>query len=258
MKLHPKIRYLKDLDVAKSWNIMVYGKPNVGKTTFAATAPDALFLAVENGLKSVADMPDLPVWPIETFQDLTEAYQYLRFEKHNFRSVVIDSLSEVFYGPMTDHVLHETKRGANDDPELLSQRDYGRIGMLVRDMIRAYRDLPLNTIVTAGEKSVDDEGRIVKGLHLSGQSRDSVPYQFDLIGWMYESSGGARAESGTSTHHLMRIKGHELTFSKSRIPFTWQSYLPTDVEDPTWDKLMYVMQEAQSQYAEAKKAAHSA
>ena len=69
--------------------VMVYGVEGIGKSTFAASAPKPVFILTEDGLGSLkADH-----FPIATsFNDVIEAIGTLYSEKHNFQTVVIDSL----------------------------------------------------------------------------------------------------------------------------------------------------------------------
>ena len=69
--------------------VMVYGVEGIGKSTFAASASKPVFILTEDGLGSLkADH-----FPIATsFNDVIEAIGTLYSEKHNFQTVVIDSL----------------------------------------------------------------------------------------------------------------------------------------------------------------------
>lgn len=70
--------------------ILIHGGPGIGKTTFAAAAPDAVFLRTEDGLGNL----EASAFPLaKSFQDIMEALSSLYTEEHNFRWVVIDSLS---------------------------------------------------------------------------------------------------------------------------------------------------------------------
>lgn len=69
--------------------VLVYGVEGIGKSTFAAGAPDPIFICTEDGLGS------LPVshFPIATsVTDVLDAIQTLFIEDHAFKTVVIDSL----------------------------------------------------------------------------------------------------------------------------------------------------------------------
>lgn len=70
--------------------IVEYGGPGVGKTTWAAGAPDAIFVRTEDGLGNI----EADAFPLATsFNDVMEALRVLAKEEHRFRWVVLDSLS---------------------------------------------------------------------------------------------------------------------------------------------------------------------
>lgn len=70
--------------------VCLHGGPGIGKTTFAASAPDPVFIRTEDGLGSLT--PDaFPVarsWP-----EVMEAMGVLYTEDHGYKTAVIDSLS---------------------------------------------------------------------------------------------------------------------------------------------------------------------
>lgn len=238
---------MTELEATATWNVLVYGATGAGKTTFASTAPGPVaYLAVEPGLKSVKPSKDIHVAKINTLDDLQQAYSFLLSEQHPFRSVVLDSLSEAFYGPIASYALHHSRRAQNEDPDILGRRDYLRTSEVLRDLVRAFRDLPLNTIVVAGERQTEDDGRMIRALHLAGDPRTSVPYQFDVVGYMYQAASG-NVEEHQDSRYFMRIKGHQNLVSKIRIPKEWMVYLPTEIENPTWDRLIQAIENARSE-----------
>lgn len=69
--------------------MVIHGTPGIGKSTFAACAPDPIFLRTEDGLGDlqVATFPEL-----ESYEQIIEALGAL-FDTDEFKTVVIDSLS---------------------------------------------------------------------------------------------------------------------------------------------------------------------
>lgn len=68
--------------------VMLYGVHGVGKSTWAAQAPDCLFLNVEDGLNDIdCSRSDL----IKDFDQIMDALRWLAEEKHDFKYVAIDS-----------------------------------------------------------------------------------------------------------------------------------------------------------------------
>lgn len=69
--------------------IIIYGPSGIGKTTFAANAPNPVFIITEDGLGDL----DVEKFPIATsYDDVMEALSTLGKEDHKFKTVVIDSL----------------------------------------------------------------------------------------------------------------------------------------------------------------------
>lgn len=73
--------------------ILIYGPPGMGKTSLAAEFPDAAFVRVEDGIPGNVNVMAFPV--AETFADVMEALGTLYTEEHNFRTVVVDSVTEL-------------------------------------------------------------------------------------------------------------------------------------------------------------------
>ena len=70
--------------------VCIHGGPGIGKTTFASMADDAVFIRTEDGLGNI----EATAFPISTsFADVMEALASLATEDHQFKWVVLDSLS---------------------------------------------------------------------------------------------------------------------------------------------------------------------
>jgi hypothetical protein len=72
--------------------ILVHGVAGVGKTTFAAGAPDPVFILTEDALGTLA-VQHFPL--ARKFEDVMEALAALYSEPHDFKTVVIDSIDWV-------------------------------------------------------------------------------------------------------------------------------------------------------------------
>ncbi len=69
--------------------MIVYGLPGVGKTTMAASLPDAILLPVEDGTGSL----EVDALPRPTsFSEIIEAVRALTVEQHPYRVLVIDTV----------------------------------------------------------------------------------------------------------------------------------------------------------------------
>lgn len=74
---------------AKAPRVLVYGVEGIGKTTFAAGAPDPIFICTEDGLGSL-DVAHFPL--VERTDDVMQAIGTLYESEHAYRTVVLDSV----------------------------------------------------------------------------------------------------------------------------------------------------------------------
>lgn len=69
--------------------IVLYGPDGIGKTTFGASAPNPIFLECEGGSRNF-DVTRLP--NVTKFADVLQGIEELTTEKHDFKTLVVDSL----------------------------------------------------------------------------------------------------------------------------------------------------------------------
>lgn len=74
---------------AAPMRVLLYGPEGIGKTTFGAESPAPIFVGTEDGfgLLDVARFPEPRSW-----RDVTDALLVLEREKHDYRTLVLDSL----------------------------------------------------------------------------------------------------------------------------------------------------------------------
>jgi hypothetical protein len=71
------------------FRLLVHGTEGVGKSTFAACAPDPIFVQCEDGLTRL----DVPKFPLaESFDTVLGSLNDLLQEKHDYKTVIIDSV----------------------------------------------------------------------------------------------------------------------------------------------------------------------
>jgi len=71
---------------------LIYSPPGKGKTTFAANAPNSIFIRTEDGLGGL----EVDTFPVaETYQDVMDALAALYEDGHGYEHVVIDSASSL-------------------------------------------------------------------------------------------------------------------------------------------------------------------
>lgn len=166
----------------KTFNLMVFGDPGVGKTRFAATAQNSettspvLLCDVEGGSLTLHDM-DVDLVRIRKPEELSEVHTLLG--KGHYKTVIIDSLSELY------SVIHKDilKKKGIDQP---TQQTWGMANEAILTIVKNFRDVNINFIATSWAKTDKDEstGRVTISNDLPGQSERKVAGQFDLVGYL--------------------------------------------------------------------------
>lgn len=98
--------------------ILIHGEPKIGKSTLASQFPDAIFIATEDGLRSI-ECTQIAVTGWMTGQDrggrgMREVIQALRGESHSFKTIVVDTV-DLAWAYCDEYVasLYEEKTSAD-------------------------------------------------------------------------------------------------------------------------------------------------
>lgn len=166
----------------KFLNILVYGESGYGKTVFGSTAPDPLFLSAESGLLSLNRMGSFDFIEIKNFKDMIDAYNFLAVEKHSYKTIIIDSLTEIQTQCM-DAILDEKQKNKDE----ISFNDWGKLLNRMVDMVRKFRDLPCNLIVTCLQDNLMAEGGFTekKIPMVQGSLKGKLPAYFDEVFFLF-------------------------------------------------------------------------
>jgi hypothetical protein len=185
-------------------SILAHGDAGTGKSWFGDSAPaPRLCLDAEGRAKFLPSQPKVYWDPmseappaagdwqtcvvnLQDFNVLDKVGQWLRSGQHPFRSVIVDSLMEV------QKRLIDGMVGLDQ----LKTQDWGVVLRRLEALVRSYRDLllmpgnPVDVVCfLVGSKT--EEGKQVP--LLQGSLRDTLPYYFDVVGFMYvvHEQGGA-------------------------------------------------------------------
>ncbi len=225
-------------------NLCLYSDPGVGKTTFACQAQDhpdmadVLLCNIEGGTISISGRGDILTVDINDPRHLESIFWEIKrggegqFGK--IRTAVIDSGSELQAIDLEQTVGNavtksiekaggDRSKAKRDDLDDIWLEDYKRSGAHISRVFRWFRDLPVNTVITALAKEVYPPS--ARKTAAESITPSEVKPQFtkalasavmgfvDFVWYMYEHTG----EDGIKRRYL--LTGKQLPFhAKTRGP----------------------------------------
>ena len=218
----------------EAWHrMMVYGQPGVGKTVLAGSGPKTLILASDAGetisaagMGSTAD-----VWVTKTYEDIDEAFEYLRHEGHQtYDWVWVDNIT-LLQDQAMDLLLEElVKEKPHRSRWVPDQHEYLVNQNRLSTMVRSFKKLPMNVGFTAHMmKSEDDDGKV---LYLPMVQGGQGALSQKLCGYMNIVGYLTTVKKDDVTHRQMILEPRAKYLAKGRFPGMAGSIL-----DPTIPKL---------------------
>ena len=228
-------------------NILAYGSSGTGKTVLAGSAdavPEmrpVLFVDIEGGTESLRNFyPDVECVRVVTWKDMQNVYNELHRGKHDYRTVVLDSLTEIqkfnMYSIM-EKLFAEKGETGKVDIDVPSMREWGRNLEQIRRFVRAFRDLQMHTIFTALERVDKDDrtGLTTIKPSLSGKMADEVAAFLDLVMYYYVKDVKGENDETITKRLLLTRKTAQHT-AKDR-----SNKLPTVIESPDMKTIYNLM-----------------
>ena len=190
--------------------MLIHGGPGAGKSRLTNTMPTPrLILDAEGRAKHLPGKkvwwdpmrdapPEIGDWEtcvaiVPNTNVLLQAFSWLGSGQHPFKSVGCDSLMEI-----QKRTIDETV-----GMSALQFQDWGTLLRRLEHLVRQYRDLTLSpatgvevVVFTVG--TTERDGKYVP--LLQGQLRDTVPYYFDVVGYLYATSD---AETSVVNRNLL-------------------------------------------------------
>lgn len=141
-------------DDVHSISACVYGRGGTGKTTLLGTMRGKGLIVdvpqIEGGTLVLADKASrIDVVPITKWNDLDEVYWYLAGGNHSYKWVGFDSITAVLELSRRRTI---EERDLDADPHVISEREWGKIGSLLREAIYRFRTLPTDVMWIAQER----------------------------------------------------------------------------------------------------------
>lgn len=182
---------------------LFYGPPGVGKSTLAATASTVegmypvLYINAESGIMSISedwegriDTQNLRITDYQNIQWLGKMFEYLAFEQHPYKTVVLDSMSELatrVVKQWKDKYVPKTAEGfaqSEDAEKRMQLKIYDKATEQLRTISRQFRDLPIHLIMVSHDKQTDENGLIVTSPDLTPKFTTSLIGYMDIVGYL--------------------------------------------------------------------------
>lgn len=192
-------------------SLLVHGGPKAGKSWLGDTTPaPRLVLDAEAGSRfttsrkrdwnPVMEAPpvadgtwDTALVSVREYDVMKRAFEWLNSGQHPFKSVVMDSISEI-QQRCVDNI-------AGVDP--MQTQNWGTLLREMSKLVRGYRDLlthptnPLEAVVLIAMSRTVEGGRQVP--YVQGQLATTLPYYIDVVGYITNSAD----EQGLPHRYLM-------------------------------------------------------
>lgn len=132
---------------------LFYARNKKGKTDLSATAPRVLILDPEKGTKHLPK--DQPVWPINKWDDMNEAFKYLQTKEaqQKYDWVSVDGMTRISGMALRKVMQQQEERDLDRIPGQVIQKDYGKAGELVKGMLFNFHNLKQGIVYTCQERT---------------------------------------------------------------------------------------------------------
>ena len=201
-----KVIKSKDVSFRPKLNILVYGEPGVGKTTFGTTAPNPILADCEEGSNFLGIRGlELDIVKIKEWKDLAEFYALVKDSK--YETVILDPANELLEKLIVD--LKEdgglkTRNGA------LTLQGWGIAKDRMKNMFRTFRDMEKNVIVVAHADEPKDDERTIRRPRIQANLASDLSAMMDIVGYLKVEKIGSKYE------HRLYVQPTEVYHAKDR------------------------------------------
>lgn len=229
-------------------NAIIYGLPGVGKTRLCASAdavPEmrkVLLLDVDGGALSAQELyPNVERLSITNWDQVMNVQRDLASGmNHGFQTVILDTGTEAQKYDQAAVMKQAAKiaadKGEVRDEAVPSFREWGITQDHFRQMVRGFRDLPMNFLMTLHVKDQTNDltGKVSKSPDLPGKLARQIAGFFDVVLYMYVKelpiADGTNSDGTPKTKmvekRLLLSAASELIIAKDR-----SDKLPSIIQD---------------------------
>jgi hypothetical protein len=238
---------------------VIYGRSGTGKTTFAGTFPlPILYLDVmDRGTDSIADIDDIFVREIRSFEDFEDTYWYLNTSSDiPYSTIVIDTVSQVQSLLVAERMKKKGQTNRIATWGSLTRREWGDIAAQMKEALQNYCDLTeagdagLEVVFIAQDRvfnASDEEEQNTEmlapeiGPSLSPSIARSLNAGVDVIANTYIRERRVKEEKRTKRviEYCLGVGPSPLYTRKIRKPRSL--ILPDVVVDPTYEDIIGII-----------------
>lgn len=149
-------KVIRPADTRSKPRFLIYSRNKKGKTRFSISAgvERTLVLDPEQGTKEMKKL-NPHVWPIDRWEDINEAYEFLRYGDHEYQWVSVDGLTRMANMSLKYVMKVQEEKSLTRIPGMVQRQDYGKSGELMKDLLTRFHNLPMGIVFTAQERQVE-------------------------------------------------------------------------------------------------------
>lgn len=174
---------------------------------------------------------------IKAWNDLNLIYAIL--EEGQFRTVALDSLSEIHYLSLSEVLVEELKKKPSRDPDVAEQHDYLKSLSQMRKMVRFFRDLDDMHVIFTATSMDQEDARTRRGQvrpNLIGKLSGELSALLDYVGYL------GIIEDKEKTTRVLCTAASERFVAKARNDEDAEFQLEGELLDPTLPKVLDQLQ----------------
>lgn len=190
--------------------MMVYSDSGVGKSVFGSWWPSPVYLDMDKGMSSIRRRVGRIA--INTWEDLQSATVYLAYGKHNFKTVIVDTLNEVQKLSMSATVTNfpSVRRSYGSLPGM---SDYGKMLYDFDNFMRFMRGLSMNVVFICQTERREIETDPIRPQLTGKATVENIARMMDIIGYLARTR-----EQGDTQSRIMYFDSAEfLTKDRSDV-----------------------------------------
>jgi phage nucleotide-binding protein len=251
----------KDVEQTFPLKMLIHSPSGNGKTYFLGTAKGdprltpMLICDFEGGVRSIRSkvrliaLEDLgkikpepggiDVVRIRDVADFNHVYEIIAGDDHPYKTLAIDSLSELNYLNLTTAVDEAAKSDTRHDPDIPEIQDYNRNNIQMKKLIRFFRDLEMHTIFTsiAGEQQDARTKLMQYRPALTGKLVNEIPGLLDVVGYLAVIED-TDEEGNAIMYRALLMHPSERYMAKARVDEEAPIQLPEMYANPTLPGLL--------------------